>query len=347
MIFKTMNILVTGGAGYIGTHTVLELLENGHSVSVVDNLSNSSKESIARVEKLSGKKVPLYIFDLCESDKLSNLFSNNTFEAVVHFAGLKAVGDSVSDPLQYYENNLQSTLTLCKTMATHNVKTLIFSSSATVYKQDEPSPWTEETPAGISIGSPYGRTKYVAEEILHDIAIADDSWNITILRYFNPIGAHTSGELGENPIGTPNNLLPLVAEVAIGKRMELIIFGDDYDTPDGTCIRDYIHVVDVARGHLAALETRGSESVRTYNLGSGKGSSVLEVLRAFEQACGKSIPYRVTSRRPGDAPAYYADPTKINEELGWSTKLSLADACRDTWNWQSKNPDGYDGKDII
>lgn len=340
-----MHVLVTGGAGYIGSHTVLELLRAGHLVSVIDNLSNSSAESIRRVEKLAGKKVPLYTFDLRDSNRLSELFEANSFEAVIHFAGLKAVGESVQQPLRYYQNNLESTLSLCEVLQTHNVKNLVFSSSATVYKQDEPSPWNEETPVGIGIGSPYGRTKYMIEEMLQDFAVADGSWRITMLRYFNPIGADASGDIGEDPLGVPNNLLPFVAQVAVGKRPQLAVFGDDYDTPDGTCIRDYIHVTDLAKGHIAAIERTSDEPVRLFNLGSGKGSSVFEVLHAFEKACGKTVPYQVAPRRAGDAPLYYADPSKANRELGWKTELSLEDACRDTWNWQSKNPNGFNEKE--
>jgi UDP-glucose 4-epimerase len=339
-----VHVLVTGGAGYIGSHTVLELLQAGHTVSVVDSLVNGSAESLRRVEAITGKSVPFYQFDLRDSARLSELFAANRFDGVVHFAGLKAVGESVQQPLRYYQNNLESTLSLCEAMQTHGVKTIIFSSSATVYKQDEPSPWTEQTPAGVGIGSPYGRTKYMIEEMLRDFCVADPSLRVTVLRYFNPTGAHPSGRIGEDPSGTPNNLFPFIAQVAVGKRPELSVFGDDYDTPDGTCVRDYIHVVDLAKGHVAALEhstTPSAKAFDIFNLGAGKGTSVFEAIHAFEQVSGKKIPYVVAPRRAGDAPIYYADPAKANAELGWKTELSVADACRDTWNWQSKNPEGY------
>lgn len=335
------HILVTGGAGYIGSHTVLQLLEDGHDVTVVDNLVNSSAESLKRVEKLTGKSVQFYQADLCDKPALEKIFAKHSFDAVIHFAGLKAVGESVAKPLLYYRNNIDSTLSLCEVMQAQGVKKLIFSSSATVYKQDEPVPWSEETPAGTAIGSPYGRTKYFIEQILTDLTIADPSWDITILRYFNPIGAHPSGQIGEDPNGIPNNLLPFIAQVAVGKRDKLSLYGDDYDTPDGTCVRDYIHVVDLAKGHVAALKSTAKESLKLYNLGTGTGVSVMAMIKVFEAESGQPIPYQVVARRAGDSPCYYANAAKAAAELGWKAELSVADACRDTWKWQSQNPEGY------
>lgn len=335
-----MHVLVTGGAGYIGSHTVVELLNNGHDVTVVDNLSNSSEESIKRVEQITGKTVSLHIFDICDKAKLDKLFGIHKFEAVIHFAGLKAVGESVQKPLEYYRNNLDSTLTLCEVMQKHNVRKLIFSSSATVYGTPEELPLKETSRVGVGITNPYGQTKFMIEQILEDAATADSSWQITILRYFNPVGAHISGLIGEDPNGQPNNLLPYVAQVAVGKLDRVRVFGDDYDTPDGTGVRDYIHVVDLANGHLAALEHLAA-GVAIYNLGTGRGVSVLDAIQSFEKAANKTIPYEVVARRPGDIATCYADSQKANRELSWRTKKTFQDACDDAWRWQSQNPDGF------
>lgn len=336
-----MKILVTGGAGYIGSHTTLELLGAGHDVVVVDNLDNSSEESLRRVEKLSGKKIVFHKIDMCDADALDTVFAKHTIDAVIHFAGLKAVGESVEKPVLYYYNNLVSTLNLCESMTRHNVRQLVFSSSATVYGDPVSVP-IDET-ASIGATNPYGNTKVMIEDILTDLAATNQGWRISLLRYFNPIGAHESGEIGEDPNGIPNNLLPFVAQVAVGKREQLSVFGDDYDTPDGTGVRDYIHVVDLAKGHLAALTHPASEnSAEAYNLGCGQGYSVLEVIRAFEVASGKPIPYKIVDRRPGDIAMCYANPEKAQRELEWKAELSLEDACRDTWNWQSQNPNGFE-----
>lgn len=337
-----MHVLVTGGAGYIGSHTVVELLGKGHDVTVVDNLSNSSAESLKRVEKITGKRTSLHVFDVCNQAKLDKLFEDNEFEAVIHFAGLKAVGESVEKPLAYYRNNIDSTLTLCDVMQAHGVNKLIFSSSATVYGGPAELPLKETSRVGIGITNPYGQTKFMIEQILRDLAVADPTWQISLLRYFNPIGAHESGLIGEDPNGLPNNLFPYIAQVAVGKLEKLRVFGDDYDTPDGTGVRDYIHVVDLARGHVAALEHL-QLGVGTYNLGTGQGVSVLEAITAFEQAAGKPIPYEVVARRPGDIAACYADCAKANHELNWHTTKTLAEACADTWRWQSSNPNGFSG----
>lgn len=336
------TILVTGGAGYIGSHTVVELLENGKEVVVVDNLLNSHVESLRRVEQLTGKSVTFYQIDCCDSDALSEVFNKHEVSGVIHFAGLKAVGESVAQPLRYYRNNLDSTLSLCETMAKHGVKTLVFSSSATVYDPAASPPWAEDSTTGGDIPSPYGKTKYMIEHILQDIAKADLDWKVTILRYFNPVGAHPSGQIGEDPNDIPNNLMPFVSQVAVGKRDTLHIFGNDYDTPDGTCIRDYIHVVDLAKGHLAALAHAAQPGQPAiYNLGTGKGVSVMEVVKAFESAAGKPVPYVIDPRRPGDLAKFYADSSKASQELGWKAEKSIEDACRDAWRWQSQNPDGY------
>jgi UDP-glucose 4-epimerase len=334
------KILVTGGAGYIGSHTVVELLHNGYDVTVVDNLVNSSRESLQRVEKITGKKVDFVEADVRDEAALGNVFVENEFEAVIHFAGLKAVGESVSQPLRYYQNNIDSTLVLCKLMQECDVRKLVFSSSATVYGMPESLPLLETSRVGVGITNPYGQTKYMLEQILSDLAIAEPKWQISLLRYFNPIGAHESGTIGEDPNGLPNNLLPFVAQVAVGKREKVMVFGDDYDTADGTGIRDYIHVVDLAKGHVAALQNlrAGAEA---YNLGTGTGTSVLEVIKAFETAAGKRIPYEVGPRRPGDVASNYADCSKAERELGWKAEKTIADACVDTWRWQSQNPDGY------
>lgn len=334
-----MKILVTGGSGYIGSHTVLELLRDGHQVVAVDNLSNSSQESLKRVEKISGKKVEFYEVDCADKNSLEKVFQYHHIDAVIHFAGYKAVGESVDQPLKYYRNNIDSSLTLSELMQKYKVNRLIFSSSATVYEQDQPVPWSEATPSGGAISNPYGRTKFMIEEILRDLASTSKDWRITILRYFNPVGAHPSGQIGEDPEGVPNNLMPFVAQVAVGKRNKLNVFGGDYGTPDGTCIRDFIHVTDLARGHVAALRTM--ETYGVYNLGSGQGHSVLEMVHAFEKACGHAIPYEITDRRPGDIACYYANASKAGKDLDWHTKKSIDDMCADTWRWQSQNPSGY------
>lgn len=330
-----MSILVTGGAGYIGSHTIVELLAAGHEVEVVDNLSNSDSEVIRRVEKISGKSVPLHVFDLQDKQKLSSLFAESHFDAAIHFAGLKAVGESSEKPLLYYRNNIDSTLTLLEVMNEYNVRKLVFSSSATVYGS-APIPYKESYPAGQGITNPYGQTKYFIEQILQDTAASNPDNQLTILRYFNPIGAHKSGLIGEQPNGIPNNLMPFIAQVAAGKRPKLVVFGDDYNTPDGTAVRDYIHVTDLAKGHLAALEniTRG---VSVFNLGSGRGTSVLEMVHAFEKASGKTIFYKIGPRRAGDLSEYYADTNKALRELRWKTEESIEDACADTWRWQLNN----------
>lgn len=334
-----MRILVTGGAGYIGTHTLVELLNNNHAVIVVDNLSNSSKEAIKRVEQITGGKVALHIFDLQDKDRLTELFDNDTFEAVIHFAGLKAVGDSVKDPLSYYRTNIDASLNLLEVMDQHNVRKLVFSSSATVYGS-APIPYSESSPIGQGITNPYGQTKYMIEQIIRDTAIANPANEFISLRYFNPVGAHESGLIGEDPSGIPNNLMPFIAQVAGGRQERLSIFGNDYDTPDGTCVRDYLHVVDLAKGHLAALNHL-KPGATAYNLGSGKGTSVLELVQTFIASTGKEVPYEFQPRRDGDLPEFYADPTKAQRELGWQAEKSIEDMCRDTWRWQEQNPSGY------
>lgn len=337
-----MEILVTGGAGYIGSHTVVELLKARHDVVVIDNLSNSSEESLKRVEQITGKPVTFVKLDVADKPALQKVFDEHTIDAVMHFAGLKAVGESVAKPLEYYRNNIDSTLTLCELMQEKGVKKLIFSSSATVYGTPEELPLKETSRVGVGITNPYGQTKFMIEQILADLAASDASWQITSLRYFNPIGAHESGLIGEDPNGIPNNLLPYISQVAVGKLEKLRIYGNDYDTPDGTGVRDYIHVVDLAKGHVAALEHLGTSSnMAVYNLGTGKGASVLEAIRAFETAAGRQIPYEVVARRPGDVAASYADANKAAQELGWQAEKSLQDACRDSWRWQSGNPGGY------
>ena len=335
-----MNILVTGGAGYIGSHTIIELLTSGHGVVVVDNLSNSSVESLRRVEEIAGQAVPFYEFDLCDRTRLAELFRSEAIDAVIHFAGLKAVGESVEKASLYYQNNLESTLTLLDVMQEFDVKKLVFSSSATVYGDPARLPITEDMP--LSATNPYGQTKLMIEQILRDVAATKQGWQFTSLRYFNPVGAHPSGRIGEDPSGIPNNLLPFVSQVAVGKRDHLSVFGGDYDTSDGTGVRDYIHVVDLARAHVAALERLGeSDEYKVYNIGTGRGTSVLELVRAFEEASGRDIPYQITPRRPGDIAACYADPGLAEAELGWRAELTIEEACRDAWNWQSNNPSGY------
>ena len=335
-----MKILVTGGAGYIGSHTIIELISNGHSVVVVDNLSNSSQESIRRVEKITNTTIPFHEFDVRDKQELDKLISSSSFDAVIHFAGLKAVGESITKPLEYYSNNIDSTLVLLDVMKKNNVKKIVFSSSATVYGDPEKLPLTEDSRIGVGITNPYGQTKFMIEQILRDLSVADNSMQITLLRYFNPVGAHPSGLIGEDPNGIPNNLLPFVSEVAVGKLDHVKVFGNDYDTPDGTGVRDYIHVVDLARGHVAAIN-HSAPGVSTYNLGTGHGVSVLEIIAAFSKAAGKDIPYQIVARRPGDIATCYADSQKANRELGWSAERTIDEACVDSWRWQSNNPNGY------
>lgn len=335
-----MHILVTGGAGYIGSHTCVQLLDAGYEVTVVDNLSNSSETAIHRVEKICGKPIKFYEKDLVNKEDVRAIFAENKFDAVIHFAGLKAVGESVAIPLKYYQNNLISTMNLCEVMAEFNVKKFVFSSSATVYGKPETVPIREDFP--LSCTNPYGRTKLMIEEMLRDLAVADSEWDIAILRYFNPVGAHESGLIGEDPKDIPNNLMPYVAQTAIGKREYVHVFGNDYDTPDGTGVRDYIHVVDLADGHLKALEKiKNPVGVVTYNLGTGTGYSVLDMIAAFSKACGHQVPYQIEGRRPGDIDTCFADPTKAREELGFVAKKTLVDMCADGWRWQTQNPEGY------
>ena len=336
-----MNILVTGGAGYIGSHTTLALLEAGYQVTVVDNLSNSKEVSLQRVQQLTGKSLQFHQVDLLDFEKLDQVFTHSSFSAVIHFAGLKAVGESVGIPLRYYYNNVTGTLVLLDIMKKHHCYNIVFSSSATVYGEPHSVPILEDFP--LSATNPYGRTKLMIEDILRDLHHAEPNWNIALLRYFNPVGAHISGRIGEDPNGIPNNLLPYISQVAVGRLPFLRVFGDDYPTPDGTGVRDYIHVVDLASGHLSALEKLDQKpGLVTYNLGTGRGYSVFEVLHAFEQACGKSIPYQIMARRPGDIPASYADPARAYHELGWQAKRGIAEMCADTWRWQSNNPQGYE-----
>lgn len=337
-----MKILVTGGAGYIGSHTCVELLEAGHEVTVIDNLSNSKFESLKRVQEITGTGKPLefHKLDLLDKTSLMSVFANSSIDAAIHFAGLKAVGESVEAPLRYYQNNLIATMNLCEAMAAHNVKHLVFSSSATVYGDPPSVPIREDFP--LNPANPYGRTKLIIEEMLKDLHRADSTWRITLLRYFNPVGAHPSGCIGEDPKGIPNNLFPFVSQVAVGKQPELKVFGRDYSTKDGTGVRDYIHVVDLAQGHLHALEhIQPSAGVGVYNLGTGKGYSVLEVIAAFENASGRKIPYRIVDRRPGDIAECYADPSLAIRELKWVPKQYLHAMCADAWRWQSENPEGY------
>lgn len=335
-----MNILVTGGAGYIGTHTLIELVENGHSPVVVDNLSNSSKEAIRRVESIVNQTIPFYEIDLRDTEKLEDVFATNTFDAVIHFAGLKAVGQSVQQPLEYYDTNINSSLSLLRVMQKYEVNKLVFSSSATVYGDPGTPKYVETLPVGQNISNPYGQTKYVIEQIIKDFCTANPSFEATLLRYFNPIGAHESGQIGEDPQGIPNNLMPFIAQVASGKRDKLSIFGNDYPTQDGTCKRDYIHVVDLAKGHVAALNHL-HQGVIAYNLGSGTPTSVLELVNTFIKTTGKNIPYEFAPRRDGDLPEFYADPTKAKSQLNWTTEKTIQQMCEDTWNWQSQNPNGY------
>lgn len=338
-----MSVLVTGGAGYIGSHTCVELLERGYDVVVVDNLVNSNKKSLARVEEITGKKVSFYQADVRDRAMMDRILEEHgDIDCAIHFAGLKAVGESVSMPLEYYDNNLNSTVTLCRALRDHGVKNIVFSSSATVYSGDNEVPLREGSRTG-NCTNPYGWTKYMCEQILRDAAKADEEWSVVLLRYFNPIGAHKSGLIGEDPRGIPNNLMPYISQVAIGRRECLSVFGDDYDTHDGTGVRDYIHVVDLARGHVAAIDyMRTHKGENVFNLGTGTGYSVLDMVKAFERVTGQKVPYRITERRPGDLGTVYADPARSAEELGWRAEYDLDDMCRDTWTWQSKNPNGYE-----
>ncbi len=337
-----MAILVTGGSGFIGSHTVVELLEAGRDVVVVDNLSNSSLTSLKRVEEITGKTVVFYQVDIRDREALEEVFAKETIESCIHFAGLKAVGESVEKPWEYYDNNITGTLTLVDVMRKHGVKNIIFSSSSTVYGDPDSIPVTEESPLK-KCTNPYGSTKFMLEQILTDIQTADPEWNVVLLRYFNPIGAHKSGRIGESPNGIPNNLMPYITQVAVGKRERLGIFGDDYDTPDGTGVRDYIHVVDLARGHVMALKKiKEKAGLCIYNLGTGQGYSVLDVVKSFEEASGVKIPYEILPRRAGDIAANYADASKALRELGWKAEYTLKDMCADSWNWQKNNPNGYE-----
>lgn len=337
-----MKILVTGGAGYIGSHTSIVLLEQGYDVAIVDNLCNSKPVVVERIEELSGRKPAFYRCDVCDAEPLREVFRKEKPDAVIHFAGLKAVGESVSQPLNYYQNNLVSTLTLLRIMEEFEIKNIIFSSSATVYGAPESLPLTEESPTGNTT-NPYGATKVMIERILTDCAASDPEFNPILLRYFNPVGAHESGRIGEDPNGIPNNLAPYIAQTAVGKREVVHVFGNDYPTPDGTCIRDYIHVMDLAKGHAAALKLmeQGNCGLRIYNLGTGKGCSVLEMIRAFSKAVGKEVPYVIDGRRPGDPPVNYADCSKAFKELGWRAEKTLDDMCADSWRWQRMNPNGF------
>lgn len=338
-----MAILVTGGAGFIGSHTCVELLNAGYEIVVVDNYYNANPKSLERVKELTGKDYKSYECDIRDSEGMDKIFKENKIDAVIHFAGLKAVGESCQKPIEYYDNNIGGTLKLCDVMRNNGCKNIVFSSSATVYGMNNVSPLKETMKTGGTT-NPYGTTKYMIEIILEDIYKSDNEWNVTLLRYFNPIGAHESGRIGENPNGIPNNLMPYITQVAIGKRPYLSVYGDDYDTPDGTGIRDYIHVVDLADGHVKAVKNilEGDKGVQIFNLGTGKGYSVLDIVKAFSKAYGKELPYKIAPRRPGDLAVCYSDPTKAKEVLGWEAKRGIDDMCRDSWNWQSKNPNGYD-----
>lgn len=335
-----MAFLVTGGAGYIGSHTVLELLNSGNDVVVIDNLCNSSRESLRRVEALTGRSVTFYEADVCDRSALQTIFAQHAIDAVIHFAGLKAVGESTQIPLKYYQNNIAATLVLCEEMERAGVFRLVFSSSATVYGDPHTVPIQEHFPTSAT--NPYGRSKLMVEEMLRDIVAADPRWSVVLLRYFNPVGAHISGQIGEDPNGIPNNLLPYIAQVAIGRLKQLSVFGNDYPTPDGTGVRDYIHVVDLSLGHLKALQyIADRHGVFTFNLGTGQGYSVLEMVKAFEQASGRAVPYQVVARRPGDIAVCYAEPDLAAQELGWRAERGLPEMMADTWRWQSQNPNGY------
>lgn len=336
-----MTVLVTGGAGYIGSHACVELLNAGHTVIVADNLVNSSAESLRRVEKITGKTLTFHNVDLTDRAALDALFDHYAFDCVLHFAGLKAVGESVGQPLRYYENNLNSTMNLCDSMASHGVTKILFSSSATVYSPENTMPVKETDRIG-GCTNPYGWTKFMCEQILSGVAHAHPDWTVMLLRYFNPVGAHPSGLIGEDPRGIPNNLMPFISQTAAGKRECLSVFGNDYDTPDGTGVRDYLHVVDLTRGHVAAMDyMTGRTGVFVFNLGTGHGYSVLDMVHAFEKVTGQKVPYKITPRRPGDVATVFCDPSLAERELGWKAELTLEDMCRDTWNWQSHNPDGY------
>lgn len=338
-----MAILVTGGAGFIGSHTCVELLNAGYEIVVVDNYYNANPKSLERVKELTGKDFKSYECDIRDSEGMDKIFKENKIDAVIHFAGLKAVGESCQKPIEYYDNNIGGTLKLCDVMRNNGCKNIVFSSSATVYGMKNVSPLKETMKTGGTT-NPYGTTKYMIEIILEDIYKSDNDWNVTLLRYFNPIGAHESGRIGENPSGIPNNLMPYITQVAIGKRPFLSVYGNDCDTPDGTCIRDYIHVVDLADGHVKAVNNilDGKKGVQIFNLGTGKGYSVLDIVKAFSKAYGKELPYKIAPRRPGDLAVCFSDPTKAKEVLGWEAKRGIDDMCRDSWNWQSKNPNGYD-----
>ena len=335
-----MRILVTGGAGYIGSHTCVELLNADYDVVVLDNLSNSSEEALSRVEKITGKSLEFYKADLLNKKEINDIFSIRKIDAVIHFAGLKAVGESVTIPLKYFHNNITGTLNLLEVMDGFNVKNIVFSSSATVYGDPASLPIKEDFP--LSATNPYGRTKLMIEEILQDLYVSDNRWNIALLRYFNPVGAHESGTIGEDPAGIPNNLVPYIAKVAVGRLSQVNVFGSDYDTPDGTGVRDYIHVKDLALGHIKTLpKLFTNPGVVIYNLGTGQGYSVLEMIKSFEKASGRTVSYKIVDRRPGDISACFADPAKAKKELGWQANKTLDDMCRDTWKWQENNPDGY------
>ena len=337
-----MNILVTGGAGYIGSHTCVELLNAGFGVVIVDNYYNSSPKVLDRIKELTGKDFKFYECDIRDTDGMDRIFKENKIDAVIHFAGLKAVGESCEKPLEYYDNNIGGTLKLCDVMRNNGCKNIVFSSSATVYGMNNVSPLKETMKTGGTT-NPYGTTKYMIEIILEDICKADSEWNATLLRYFNPIGAHKSGRIGENPNGIPNNLMPYITQVAIGKRPFLSVYGDDYDTPDGTGVRDYIHVVDLAEGHVKAVENilEGRKGVQVFNLGTGVGYSVLDIVKAFNKAYGKELPYKIAPRRAGDIAVCYSDPSKAKAELGWEAKRGIEEMCEDSWRWQSNNPNGY------
>lgn len=338
-----MSILVTGGAGFIGSHTCVELLNAGYEIVIVDNLYNSSEKSLDRVKELTGKDFSFYPYDIRDKENMRKVFENHKIDACIHFAGLKAVGESCREPLMYYDNNIGGTLALCEVMAEYNCKKIVFSSSATVYGMNNVSPLKEDMKTGGTT-NPYGTTKYMIEIILDDFHKADKDWAVTLLRYFNPIGAHKSGRIGENPNGIPNNLMPYITQVAIGKLPYLNVFGDDYNTPDGTGVRDYIHVVDLALGHVKALEKilKDEPKVNVYNLGTGNGYSVLDIVKAFQQASGQKIEYKIVERRPGDLDVCYSDATKAYEELGWKAERDLLEMCEDSWRWQSNNPNGFD-----
>ena len=338
-----MNILVTGGAGFIGSHTLIELIAAGHNPVVVDNLSNASPEAIHRVEKIVGQSIPFYEVDIRDREGLEKVFSQHTFDCCIHFAGLKAVGESVQKPWEYYENNIGGTLVLVDVMRKHGLKNIIFSSSATVYGAPETMPITEDCPKG-TVTNPYGQTKSMLEQVLTDIQKADPQWNVVLLRYFNPIGAHKSGTIGEDPNGIPNNLMPYITQVAVGKLQQLGVFGNDYPTHDGTGVRDYIHVVDLAKGHVCALSAIEKKcGLAVYNLGTGQGYSVLDLVHAFEKATGVKVPYVIKPRRSGDVAECWSDPSKAARELGWKAQYGIEDMCEDAWRWQKNNPNGYRG----